>query len=507
MNNKKLANNIVTLIMMTLILKGMGFVNRIIIAYFFGTTSETDIYYTASGFVDSIASILIASLTIGIINVYITSKGDKNIFVTNLAIISTILMMTIGIVIVIGSTNVSNVLAPAYDNDERLQLEKILRVMTISFPFQGIIAVLSAVLQAEKRFMPVKLLGSITSIINIFCLILFAKKIGTNSLIVSYVIGVITNALFLIFNSRKYIKLKKFKCIINDDIRKLFVLIIPVAIGTAAHEINLIADKSIASNITNGAISALSYSCVLYLFVENIINNSIVTAAFPEIMEIKKQGGHNEVASITKKVICLAESLLIPIVLCMFATAEDITKIVYMRGSFDEKSSLLTYQALKGYVLGLPFLAFKDVLTRVFYSYDDTRIPVFINLCGVTINILLDIFLSSMWGIFGIAISTSISNLFTSILLFNFIKKYNGYIKMSEYKKDFIIFILIVLLSLPVIIFFKKVISLSGLVLIVVLGLLLFAINYILQKYFKTEFYQTISKLFYKFFIKRGHAK
>ena len=215
MNNKKLANNIVTLIMMTLILKGMGFVNRIIIAYFFGTTSETDIYYTASGFVDSIASILIASLTIGIINVYITSKGDKNIFVTNLAIISTILMMTIGIVIVIGSTNVSNVLAPAYDNDERLQLEKILRVMTISFPFQGIIAVLSAVLQAEKRFMPVKLLGSITSIINIFCLILFAKKIGTNSLIVSYVIGVITNALFLIFNSRKYIKLKKFKCICN----------------------------------------------------------------------------------------------------------------------------------------------------------------------------------------------------------------------------------------------------------------------------------------------------
>ena len=45
---KNLANNIFLLITLTLLLKCIGFVNRIAIAYHFGTSNVTDIFYNAS---------------------------------------------------------------------------------------------------------------------------------------------------------------------------------------------------------------------------------------------------------------------------------------------------------------------------------------------------------------------------------------------------------------------------------------------------------------------------
>ena len=438
MKKKNLAGNIVLLITLTMLLKCMGFVNRIIIAYFYGTTNLTDIYYNASGFVDSISSILLASLAVGVINIYITNKknGNNDRFLSNLIVVIFVIMTAIGFFVFIGSNKIVYILAPGNNADERTLLCNMLRIMCITFPFQGIIAVYSAVLQAEKNFMPVKLTGTMTSVISIICVTLLAKYFGTTALVVSYICSIIFNAGFLIFNARKIYKFVPKSILRDSDLKKLLILIIPLLLGTAGHEVNLIIDKSIASQIAKGAISALSYSCVLYLFIENVIINSIVTAIFPELAEKKNSNGDKELCRTTIKTIYLAEFLLIPIVICTFFSATDITKIVYMRGSFDRTSLVLTSAALRGYVLGLPFLALRDIVTRVYYTYGDTKKPVIINLIAVGLNIILDIVLSKHMGILGITLSTSISNAFSGCFLVILVKSHNKYMVNKSFIKN-----------------------------------------------------------------------
>ena len=424
---KNLAQNIALLILLTFLLKGIGFVNRIVIAYYFGTTVMTDIYYNASGFTDSVSAVILASLTVGVINIYLSNKGNKKTdrFISDLLIICICGLLAISTIVLLFADQISIMLAPAYTNQNREMLSHMLRVMCFTFPFQGAIAVYSAILQAEQRFTPLKLIGTITSVISIGCVILLTNYMGINSLVVAYIAGIIFNALFLAFNSRKLFNFSLRRVKINDDLRKLLILIGPIAIGIAAHEINLIVDKAVASGIEKGAISALSYSCVLYLFIENVIINSIVTAFLPNLTEKVLNKEENIIADNTKNVIFFAEILLIPIVIVSLFYSDTIIKYIYMRGSFGGSSLQLTKYALQGYILGLPFLALRDISMQVFYAYGDTKTPIKINTGIVVVNVILDFILSKYWGVFGITFATSFASMLSGVILLFKLKIYN----------------------------------------------------------------------------------
>jgi len=456
-----------------------------VIAYFFGTTQITDIYYNASGFVDSIASIILASLAIGVVNIYIANKekGTNNRFVSNLAIIIVFLMIIIGVVTFVISDQISYWLAPGYTLNEHEQLKYMVQIMCIAFPFQGIVSVYSSVLQAEKNFIPVRLTGTVTSVASIFSVIIFAKNVGINSLVISYIFAIIFNALFLFLCSNKYFKFKPKGVLRDFDVKRMVILIVPLLLGTAGHEINLIIDKSIASRVTQGAISALSYSCVLYLFIENVIINSIVTAFFPNLTEMENQGKDQEVASSTRKMIILALSMLVPIMCCVYFNSVNITRIVYMRGSFDETSLSLTSAALMGYIIGLPFLAMRDIITRVYYAYDDTKFPVIVNLLSVLLNIGLDLVLYKPLGVFGITFATSVSNIFSAVVLFIMIGKYN---KNINDKGGWIILIKIVVSAAPICMINSFLCTkLSGIIAFIVCTMISFSIEVIFLLIFK----------------------
>ncbi len=437
MKQKSLANNIVILISLTILLKCVGFINRIVIAYYFGTSSLTDIYYNASGFVDGISAVILASLSVGIINIYINNKNkrDNNKFISNLVVVIVLFMVFLALLLFFSSGVIAKMLAPAYGSKDTMYLKNILKWMCMVLPFQGCIAVYSAVLEAEKRFTPVRLTGTATSVINIMCILLLAKRIHTATLLVSYIIGIVFNAIFLVVNAGKLCRFRPKKVLEDKDLKKLLFLIIPILIGTAGHELNLMIDKSVASQITFGAVSALSYSCVLYLFVENVIINSIVTAVFPDMTEKIMNSDKEQLALGTQNVICFAECVLIPIVICILFVSTEITKVVYMRGSFDVNSVSLTSAALCGYVIGLPFLALRDIVTRVYYAFGDTKTPVVINLVAVGINIVLDIVLAKQLGIFGITLATSLANAFSGIVLAVFVSRHFQLFKSNKFCK------------------------------------------------------------------------
>lgn len=414
---KNLANNIFLLITLTLLLKCIGFVNRIAIAYHFGTSNVTDIFYNASGFIDSISSIVLASLSVGVINIYINNKRENrnDKFISDLILICFTMMLIMSCVLFCLSDHIAYFLAPSYSSTNISELGKMLKYLSICFPFQGLIAVFTSILQAEKNFTPVKMVGTVSSMVSIICVILLTNRLGVYSLVVSYVVGIVFNTIILWYSSKKIFNFSFTRICYSDDLKKLLVLIGPLIIGIAAHEINLIIDKSIASGFKMGAISALSYSCVLYLLVENVFINSIVTALLPELTQ--NVANNKAIDGSVGKVVVFTELLLIPIFVIMFCFSTDIITLLYGRGNFDEYSISLTSVALKGYVIGLPFLGLRDIYMQVFYAFGNTSIPVKVNTISVVINIILDFVLSKYYGVMGIAIATSVSIAFSGIIL------------------------------------------------------------------------------------------
>lgn len=277
----------------------------------------------------------------------------------------------------------------------------------------------------------------------------------------------------------------------DSDIKKLLVLIFPLLMGTAGHEISLIIDKAIALRVAQGAVSALSYSCVLYLMVENVVINSIVTAIFPEMAEKTSSNDIPAMAKSTQKIIWFAEYLLMPIVVCAIFNSKEIVRIAYMRGRFDETSLKLTSDALVGYMIGLPFLALRNIITQVYYAYEDTWKPVIISLTAVVINICLDILLSDFLGVLGISAATALSIAVASIWLLCDVKRYNKEINNLYMKKEIMIILTVLILSIIINIIYCKFIK--GILGIILNIIILMIMECVTLKIFKSGFYVEIS--------------
>ena len=63
-------------------------------------------------------------------------------------------------------------------------------------------------------------------------------------------------------------------------------------------------------------------------------------------------------------------------------------------------------------------IGFRYILSRSFYALQDTKTPMINSAIGVGLNIVLNIILSRFLGIGGLALATSLSAIFISIMLF-----------------------------------------------------------------------------------------
>ncbi len=157
--------------------------------------------------------------------------------------------------------------------------------------------------------------------------------------------------------------------------RKLAVIALPVILGVSVNQINVLVDKTLASQISVGGISTLNYASRLNLFIQGIFGLSISTALYPHV---SKMAANNDMVGFKKSVgeACVGILLLIvPATVGAIIFAEQLVGLLFGRGAFDANAVSLTSSALVFYSVGMVGVALKDVLSKSFYSLQDTKTP------------------------------------------------------------------------------------------------------------------------------------
>ena len=111
---------------------------------------------------------------------------------------------------------------------------------------------------------------------------------------VANTVAVVSQILLQIYGMRK----TDFKYSLVFDIQDEYVtralmLTIPVFIGTAINEINIIVDKTLASTLAEGSISALNYATRLNSLVLGVFITAITTVTYP-MLAIEANNGDME---------------------------------------------------------------------------------------------------------------------------------------------------------------------------------------------------------------------
>ena len=129
---------------------------------------------------------------------------------------------------------------------------------------------------------------------------------------------------------------------------------------------------------------------------------------------------------------------MIPATVGLIVLAKPIVEIAFQRGGFDATATIMTSQALIFYSLGLVAMALRLLITRVYYSLQDTKTPMINGAMSVGLNIVLNLILVKFMAHAGLAFATSIATTIATLLMFYGLKKKIGSLGAKSYIFTFI---------------------------------------------------------------------
>ena len=490
------------IMIITIISKIFGFARELTLAYFYGASGVSDAYLIAITIPNSIFALIAAGLVAGYIPMYSRIMQDNgevaaNRFTSNLI---NILIAFSTIVIILGllfTEQIVKVFAVGFTGETLTLAVNFTRITLLAIYFIGVITIYSGFLQIKGNYTIPALIGFPLNLIVILSIVISPN---TNVLVLAmgFVIAAVAQLLLLIPFMRKANYRPKLVFDIKDEhIKRLAFIAIPIIIGVSVNQINLIVDRTLASSIVVGGISALNYAQKLNGFVQGIFVISITVVLYPIIsrMAVKKDivGFKGALA----ESITAINLLVVPATVGFMLFASPIVSLLFGRGAFDSDALVLTSYALFFYSIGMIGIGLRDVLTRAFYSLQDTKTPVINATIGVVLNIVLNLILSRYMGIGGLALATSIAAIFTTGLLFVSLRKKIGPLGIKQISISFIKIILasLVMGVLAKLSFDCLTTSLFSQNLALIVAVLVGAVSYFIIIYFmKIEEVDAISK-------------
>ena len=448
----------------TIISRLLGYVRDILIAVFLGAGPLADAFFVAfripntfrrlfsegtfnAAFVPSYSSLLNKKK--------LSENFANNIF--NLLILGLLLLVTI---IEILMPLFVFLIAPGFEGDSQ-KIELAITLTRITFPFLLFISLasfFSAILNTHNKFA----IASATPIIlNILLIgVLIFGKVLNDQLVyyLSYAVTIsgILQFIFLYFFIKKYFSLKlKLNIKIDQKIKTFFKKLLPSIFSSGVTQINILVGTIIAS-FQASAVSYLYYADRVYQINLAIAGIAIGTVILPQLSKYVQNNKKDKINLIQNKALELSLFLSIPAAIALLIASEEIISSLFGYGSFDEGSVTNSANALFYFGMGLPAFSLIKVFSAFFFARHNTKIPFYISLTSVLLNVLISVIFFKEIGFLIIPIATTISSWINALFLFIFLRKKN----MFKFNLIFIDrFVRILIVSALMGIFFNYVIN------------------------------------------------
>jgi len=231
--------------------------------------------------------------------------------------------------------------------------------------------------------------------------------------------------IFLYFFIKKYFSPKlKLNIKIDQKIKTFFKKLLPSIFSSGVTQINILVGTIIAS-FQASAVSYLYYADRVYQINLAIAGIAIGTVILPQLSKYVQNNKKDKINLIQNKALELSLFLSIPATIALLIASEEIITSLFGYGSFDEGSVKNSAKALFYFGVGLPAFSLIKVFSAFFFARHNTKIPFYISLTSVLLNISISVIFFKEIGFLIIPIATTISSWFNALFLFIFLKKRN----------------------------------------------------------------------------------
>ena len=417
----------------TIISRLLGYVRDILIAVFLGAGPLADAFFVAFRIPNTFRRLFSeGTFNAAFVPSYSSLLGNKKMsqkFANNIFTLLIIGLFFLVLVIEIMMPLFVFLIAPGFDGDYQ-KMELAITLTRITFPFLMFISLasfFSAILNSHNKF---AIASAAPIILNILLIgVLLFGKILNDQLVyyLSYAVTIsgILQFIFLYFFVKKYFAPKiNFSFKIDEKVKFFFRKLLPSIFSSGVTQINILVGTIIAS-FQASAVSYLYYADRIYQINLAIAGIAIGTVILPQLSKHVQNNKKEKINSIQNKALELSLFLSIPAAIGLLIASEEIISSLFGYGSFDESSVINSAKALFYFAIGLPAFSLIKVFSAFFFARHNTKIPFYISLTSVLLNVFISIIFFKEIGFIIIPIATTISSWFNAILLFIFLKTKN----------------------------------------------------------------------------------
>ena len=218
----------------------------------------------------------------------------------------------------------------------------------------------------------------------------------------------------------------------TEGVDKFFSLFWPMLLGISVMQINLLVNQYFASGLEDSVISAMSNAQTIMEMPVTLFGGTISLSIFPTMSEHFATGSIDEY----KKDLSLSMRTMlfvtIPSVAGLIVIRTPLIRAMFYQGNFSESDIEKVATLLMIYSLGIVGYCCRQVLSRGFYSAQDTKTPVRINIIILTLNIVLSIIFVKLWRENGLALAYAVAGFASMTLLSIFLHKKLGTMRGGE---------------------------------------------------------------------------
>ncbi len=421
------------LMLTTIASRILGYLRDVLIFAKFGQNELTDAYNAAFSIPDFLYMILVggalSSAFIPVFSGYLArNQEDEGWKVLSIIFNWIMLLLCLGVVFgLIFAPQLVNWLVPGFDEVTKQMTVNLTRIMFFQVIFMCLSGISTGILQSYKNFTAPAVGSVLYNLGIIFGGVLLAAPIeqffpgyGIAGFSVGVVLGAMLNfavqfAAILKLGVRYSFSMD----LHHPGVRELLVLIVPVFIGLAASQFNLFVNQNLASELSEGLVSALRAAQRLMQLPITLFGITVGIAFFPTMTQLAAKMQLDEFKSTVMMGLRTVIFVTIPASFGLAALSRPIIRFMYefKGGAFTAEDTEETAYALVFYTIGVFGYAAIHTLSRAFYALKNTRTPVTVAVLSIVVNILLSVLLVDYMAQGGLALAYSIAGIFNMVVL------------------------------------------------------------------------------------------
>lgn len=439
--NKNTSKSVKTIAIMmgaTVIAKLLGMLRGVLQANFYGTTPEANAFTAASKLPLTFFDLLLAAAVLGcfipVYNSFHDGRDDAEAereadrFASVFLCFIILLCGLLALLGIIFAEPLVGLITRDLDDATFALAVTLTRIMFPLVIFAGAAYTLVGVLQSKGSFIAPAMISAISNAGVVLYLAVLNEPLGDNGIyglaaayMLSWLIQLLTLIVPLIRKGFRFSLLLDFR---NPALIKALKMAPPIMAGSWLAPAGTLLGQYFAAKVSAagaiaGATTVFDYANNVYIIIAGTLTYSICNYTFPKISRLAVSGDENEYADTVRNGLTSALFIVTPFMAAAMVLAGEGVSILYMRGAFTAEDARHTAAALRAILPAMPMFCVTELFSRVFYSKNQVRIPMYAAIAGILANASVGALLTGIGvlGIGAVGIANAAGQIVSAIVL------------------------------------------------------------------------------------------